>query len=417
MKSNLLLLFMLSLSVSVLAQKKELKAAEKTFKKADYEATLEQLKEVEVLLGEADKKTKLKYYYIKAKSTYGDGKSTSNDKLSVEACDELIAFEKEIGSKKYTKEANQIINTIVQRTVAKGAKLFEEQEYSKASKKFEMVHNFSSKDTIYLDNAALAAYHGKDYDRAIELYNKLLSIGYTGISEQYRAKSIVDGEPVYYASKKDMDQQVKLKVVEQPEVIVSESRVGDIAKNIAMSYIGKGDNQGALDAITEAKKIFPNDYALVISEAHIYFQLGDNDKFLAGLKEAIKLKPNDPNLYFNIGVITLEQGYTKEAIAAFEKAIELKPDYGDAYNNIGVTILEKTKPIVEEMNKNLTNFKKYDQLMLKQKAVYKEALPYFEKALEFNPGDEGNLKTLVNLYELLGMYDKQKATKAKLDAL
>ena len=76
-----------------------------------------------------------------------------------------------------------------------------------------------------------------------------------------------------------------------------------------------------------------------------------------------------------------------------------------------------TSPIVEEMNNNLSNFKKYDALNLKQKEVYKDALPYFEKTLELKPKNEGTLKTLIGLYELLEMYSKQKATKAKLDAL
>jgi tetratricopeptide (TPR) repeat protein len=214
-----------------------------------------------------------------------------------------------------------------------------------------------------------------------------------------------------------MDTSVGLKTVSSPLTYQTESRTGTVAKNIALSYIEKGDNQGALDAISEAKKLFPNDYTLVISEANIYYKLGDNKKFLEGLKEAITIKPNDPQLYYNVGVLTLEQGYAEEAIKSFTKATELKPDYADAYNNIGVAILERTKPIVDEMNENLSNFKKYDALNLKQKEVYRDALPYFEKTLELKPKNEGTLKTLINLYELLEMYDKQKTTKARLDAL
>jgi len=242
-------------------------------------------------------------------------------------------------------------------------------------------------------------------------------MGYTGIDTQYRAKSTLNDEYIYFGSKKEMDNQVIMKAAKQPEVVQTESRTGDIAKNIALSYIAKGDEKGALEAIAEAKRSFPKDYTLVISEANIYYRLGDNEKFLSGLKEAISIKPNDPQLYYNVGVLTLEQGYVEEAIKAFAKATELKPNYADAYNNIGVAILEKTKPIIEEMNNNLSNFKKYDALNLKQKEVYREALPYFEKTLELKPKNDGTLKTLEGLYELLEMYDKQKAIKARLDAL
>ena len=360
---------MLAISISVFAQKKELKVAEKSLKKKEYAAAQEQLKAVEPLLEAADDKLKEKYYYIKAKSIYGDGKSWKNDKPAGLAFKELIEFEKESGQKKYLKEAETTLSTIVQKFAKSGSKMYKEEKYKNASYQFEMVYTLSKQDTSFLDNAALSAFLDKNYDRSIRFYKQLLEIGYTGIATQYRAKSKINDEYVYFATKKEMDNQIILKAATQPEVYQTESRTGDIAKNIALSYIAKGDEQGALDAIAEAKKSFPNDYTLVISEANIYYKLGDNEKFLEGLKEAISIKPNDPQLYYNVGVLTLEQGYVDESIKAFEKAVELKPDYADAYNNIGVAILERTKPIVEEMNKNLSNFKKYDALNAKQKEV------------------------------------------------
>ncbi len=408
---------LLVLSISVVAQKKELKAAEKTFKKKEYAATLKQLEVVAPLLEGAAEKYQLQYLHLKAASIFGNGKKSENDVAAAAAFNELIAFEEKNRSNKYSKEAKSAINTIVQRTASTGSEMFNEKDYKGAGEKFQMVYDLSPTDTLFLDNAALAAFYDTDYDKAIELYRTLLEIGYTGIKTQYKAESKINGEAVYFNSKKDMDKQVMMKVVIHPEVVTTESRTAGIAKNIALSYIAKGDEQGALKAIEDAKKLYPNDYTLIISEANIYYKLGDNEKFLAGLKKAIELRPDDPQLYYNIGVLTLEQGYVEEAVASFNKAIELKPDFADAYNNIGVAILDETKPIVDEMNKNLSNFKKYDELMLKQKAVYKKALPYFEKTIEYSPENESVMRTLIGLYELLEMYDKQKATQAKLDAL
>ena len=438
---------MLVFSVSVFAQKKELKVAEKSFKKKEYTATLNQLKLVESLLSEADDKLKEKYFYLKADSFYNntktvkpskqspsakskgnkkvkvvaeqvdDSKNLKNLKAAALAYQELIAFEKKAGLKKYLKQAEINLSMVVKRFANIGSNQCRAKEYKMASSQFEMVYLYSKQDTSYLDNAALSAYYDKNYERSIELYQQLLDMGYTGIATQYRAKSTINDEYIYFGSKKEMDNQVIMKAAKQPEVVQTESRTGDIAKNIALSYIAKGDEKGALEAIAEAKRSFPKDYTLVISEANIYYRLGDNEKFLRGLKEAISIKPNDPQSYYNVGVLTLEQGYVEEAIKAFTKATELKPNYADAYNNIGAAILEKTKPIVEEMNNNLSNFKKYDALNLKQKEVYREALPYFEKTLELKPKNDGTLKTLEGLYELLEMYDKQKAIKARLDTL
>ena len=63
------------------------------------------------------------------------------------------------------------------------------------------------------------------------------------------------------------------------------------------------------------------------------------------------------------------------------------------------------------MNKNLTDFKKYDALQIKQKAVYKEAIPYFEKAYEINKNEISTVQNLLGLYENLGMDDKAAAMK------
>ncbi|WP_233188707.1 hypothetical protein [Tenacibaculum sp. SG-28] len=63
------------------------------------------------------------------------------------------------------------------------------------------------------------------------------------------------------------------------------------------------------------------------------------------------------------------------------------------------------------MNKNLSNFKKYDELALQQKEVYKEALPYLEKANSLNQNIE-TVKTLMNIYDLLEMTEKADTYRA-----
>ena len=68
------------------------------------------------------------------------------------------------------------------------------------------------------------------------------------------------------------------------------------------------------------------------------------------------------------------------------------------------------------MNKNLSNFKKYDEIKAKQVDLYKVALPYFEKAHEVKDGNMDVVRTLMSMYENLGMDDKYKEMKALWDA-
>ena len=59
------------------------------------------------------------------------------------------------------------------------------------------------------------------------------------------------------------------------------------------------------------------------------------------------------------------------------------------------------------MNKNLSDFDAYDALILKQKDVYKRALPYLEKADEFGRS-MNTVQTLMNIYGTLSMTEKTK---------
>ena len=57
------------------------------------------------------------------------------------------------------------------------------------------------------------------------------------------------------------------------------------------------------------------------------------------------------------------------------------------------------------MNKNLQDFKKYEALEKKQKALFKEALPYLEKADAINRSFE-TVRSLLNIYDNLEMTEK-----------
>ena len=148
-----------------------------------------------------------------------------------------------------------------------------------------------------------------------------------------------------------------------------------------------------------------------------YYQKGDNAGFKDRLEKAIEMNPTEPTLYYNVGVMNMDQKKTDEAIKYFKKAIELNPDYGDAYNNIGAAIIEKAAPVIEEMNKSLSDFNKYDKLQQKQFEIYRESVPFYEKAFELNKSSISVVQTLLGLYENLGMEDKLEVMKAVYDEL
>ncbi|MHB1196869.1 MAG: tetratricopeptide repeat protein [Lutibacter sp.] len=424
MRKQLIILSAFFISMTVFAQNDELKTAEKAVKSNDFTTAMSAINQAEGLIANADQKTKAKFYYLKGMALYQNGAPQADiDKIGA-AFNQLINYENETKKPKYSAEIAVLLNKIIvsvaenaSNDYSKAIETKEETDYLKSAKEFQQVYALSPRDTSYLDNAALVYYFAKDYDTSIKLYEQLLDLKYTGITTVYVATDKASGEDVVYGDKKAMDLQVKLGLAQNPREEKKDSRREMIFKNLAQNYSDKGNNEKALEIISKGRTEFPSSYSLLIDEANIYYKAGDNAKFKERLEEAIRLNPTEPTLYYNVGVMNMDQKNIDEAVKNFEKAIELKPDYADAYNNIGAAIIEKAAPIIEEMNKSLADFKKYDKLQVQQFDIYRKALPYYEKAYELNPNSINVVQTLMGLYENLEMTDKLEKIRVVYEKL
>jgi len=424
MRKQLLILSVLLVSMTVFGQKNELKTAEKAIRANNFSAAMDAINQAEGMIANADQKTKAKFYYLRGKALYQNGANSADLQKVGAAFNELIDYEKQTNKAKYTNEVAGIINDLINKlastasadySTALGTKTSE--DYDKAAKEFNAVYALSPRDTSYLDNAALVYFFAKDYDNSIKSYEKLLELNYTGISTVYTATNKASGKVETYNDKKARDLQVKLGLAENPKTVQKESRRESIFKYLAQNYAAKKMNDKALEILTNGRKEFPKSYSLLIDEANVYYSKGNDAKFKEKLEEAIEINPTEPTLYYNVGVMNMNQGKTEEAIANFKKAIELKPDYADAYNNVGAAIIDETKPIIDEMNKSLSDFDKYDKLQAQQMEIYKKALPYYEKAYELNKSSLSTVQTLKGLYENLEMTEKTKEMQAVYDKL
>jgi tetratricopeptide (TPR) repeat protein len=418
MKRQVLLLASVMIGFTAVGQKKELKNAEKALKKGDYTATSAALDMAQPLLeAAADDKLTAKYLFLRSQVIYGDGMDALRYEEAGSAFSELLAYEEERNETEYSLRVADQLNALITNSSNSAVEAYNSGDYKSAAKAYYEVYRLSPKDTSFLENAGLAAYFDKDYRTSIQYFESLLDMGYTGIFTEYKAKSVTDGGIQRFASQEDLDAQVKLGLVTEPEVVLNPSRQPGIVKNLAFNYMALNENEKALELFKAAREKDPNNYDLVINEANLYFRMGENEKFKELLQLAVSLNPTDPNLHYNIGVMNLETGDLDAAIVNFQTAVDLKPDYAEAYINMGAVTLQKAEPIVEQMNENLSNFDKYDALQLKQIEYYKEAIPYFEAAFEIDPTNKSVAQTLVGIYEQTEMYDEQKVMQAKIDAM
>lgn len=400
MKKQIFALMVGLLSVATFAQKNEIKAIEKALKKNDFKGAKTVLATLEKNEGAIEDKYKTKYYFLK-----GNAYGKSNVAKASDAYTKLFELEKASGKSKYTKEAKPKLDALIQYVSSEAIKQYNNKDFKKAKYNFFLTYKLSPRDTTFLYNAAISASLDKDYDLALRHFNKLKNDGYTGITTEYYAVNKETGKVENLGSKSNRSAMIKFGKYNNPTEKTTPSKQGDIIKNIGFIYVNQGKPEKALEALNEARKSNPKDMNLLLTAAQMYIKLDKMDEFGSLMEEAIKLDPNNPTLFFNLGVINQNQKKIEEAKKYYKKAIELKPDYGDAYMNLAVAVLDGEKAIVDDMNANFSNEKKYNELQKKQMALYKEALPYLEKADSLNRSVD-TVRTLLNIYDTLEMNEK-----------
>lgn len=411
MKTRILTAVLAMSTVVAFAQKRDIRRAGKAVEKGEYQEALSHLKEAEAQLASADQEEKADYYLYRGYALLGNGENVPTDQLMTA----VDAFQKakELGHDEVAQGLTAASNALVNAAIADQ----NAQRFSDAAEKLYAGYNLNQRDTLYLYYAASNAVNAKDYDTALNYYEQLKDLGFTGEETVYTAVNKSTGEVEQMGSKEQRDLFVKSGDYVKPDVQVTESKAGEIAKNIALIYIEKGDKEKAITAMQDAKAENPNDPGLMQSEADMYYQMGDMAKYREIMEKIVEQNPDDAVLYYNLGVSTAELGEKDRAIEYYKKALELDPEMSNARINIAFIILSKEAPLVEKMNSlgmSKEDTKKYNELAAERQNLYKEAIPHLEKVLELDPNNIEAARTMMNIYYQLNQPEKAEAMKQKI---
>ncbi|HUH27584.1 tetratricopeptide repeat protein, partial [Gelidibacter sp.] len=355
------------------AQKSELKDAEKAIKKSNFAEAKSAINAAESLIGSADDKMKAQFYFTKGQAFYANGTGTDADMdVAIESLNKVEEVEGKNG--KYSKSVQEIKQQMINSFLTKANAALEKKNFSASSAGFEKAYKMSKSDTLYLYYAAATAVNGEDYDTALKHYEELKDLGYVGIETEYVAINKATNEEETFPSKALMDISVKSGSHIKPTVKKTESKQGEIVRNVALIYMNQGDNEKALEAMKDARAANPDDASLIISEANMQLKMGNREEFKRLIQEALVNDPDNPELLFNLGIVAAEGGETEAAKGYYEKALKIKPDYTDVHNNMAVLILSQEQAIIEKMNalgSSAADNKKYDELKEERAQLYK----------------------------------------------
>lgn len=432
---HILLTTTLAMSISVSAQKDELKTLKKIYAKdtpsaADMQEYKAAVAKLETTATEEGDKVYTNFY--KCMAPIMDiavlGKDVTPTQLanaftpkSIESLaiglNATLDYEKKSGKKIYTDDIMETIAGFKPEIVNLAVALSNAKRYNEAGDVLNSLYLLDKKDTDKLFYSASLYVNGKDYDKALKGYEELKKLNYSGEATLYFATNKTSKQEEQFGSTTERDLFLKSGSHEKPRDEKVPSKRGEIYKNVALILMEQGKTNEAKSAITEARKMNPNDDSLILTEADLYLKLNDFETYKSLVNEALAKNPNNADLVFNLGVISANAQKIDEAKTYYKRAIEIDPKYFNAYLNLSEVMLRGDDKYVDEMNKLGTSEKdnkRYEVLKAERNKNFNEILPYLEKAVELEPTNEPAKRTLLSVYNALEMTDKYKALKAKL---
>ena len=164
---------------------------------------------------------------------------------------------------------------------------------------------------------------------------------------------------------------------------------------------GKDFVMKSKEALLTGIEKFPKNERILEGLMQLYTSeegVGDPADLVAMFDKQLAEMPDNVELWFGRGRIFYTLKNYDEAIASFKKVVELKPDMYEGNFFLGAFYVYKGDAMGQELNsRDYKSQAEYDADYASVNAVYKEALPYFEKAYEINPESMDALESLKSL--------------------
>lgn len=242
--------------------------------------------------------------------------------------------------------------------------------------------------------------------------------------EQYQAKNFASAHKLFY-SIKDINGVLTAKGKKSPiDLVTSLKNAATCAENSgdvnaamlvykdwiaiapdANAYKGwalalkrQEKKDEALKVVDEGLTKYPKDQNLIIEKLNFYLEEQKYVEGLSYLNNLLEIDPTNGEALFIKGLAYENDKIRNEDSSLFyyNKAIEVNqsvkpnPAHSKPYNNIGAMYVRKANDVNNEISKlgnTSADQKKYEELKKKQKDLFLQAKPFFEKALQLDPND------------------------------
>ena len=242
----------------------------------------------------------------------------------------------------------------------------------------------------------LQLYESGDYMGAFDAFKKHLDIPNLDMMQDPKLQAELVKDSIYYTyvvyagrflySAKEYDKTINwFSQMNNPEVagVAKESDIVTANEFIYQCYYDQKDTANYVATLERSIKAFPNESWFIQNLINHYIFSGQLDMAYEYLTQAIADDPNVAQYYLIRGNL-LEHGKKfEEAKADFQKTIELDPTIADAYAGMGRCFYNDAAERTDAVE-HISDNKAYQAAKKELDVLYKQSLPYFEKAFELD---------------------------------
>lgn len=243
-------------------------------------------------------------------------------------------------------------------------------------------------------NKAINRYNENDYEMAYEFFALSADIDPTDTTSAFNAGYLANDIGNYAGAKKYFERLINI-----PEY----NKLNAYYLLIQIASSEDQNPQLAYDYVTKARKDYPEDKTLSEFEVQLLLQMDKMDEAMTSVKGALANDPNNAGLLLRYGYLLEQSGDIDGAFVQYKKSVESNPEFFEGNYYTGALYLDKARKILAEVN-NLSDAeweKKAEGMGKEADQLYKDAIPYFEKALAIKPESTDIMEILFNIHSRL----------------
>jgi len=261
-------------------------------------------------------------------------------------------------------------------------------------------------------------FNNRDYENAFDMFQQFFDIPKMNMfeGENIAAKDTAFAQYRYYAGIALSQFGDTAKIISFFEGLRNNNgyKEEDVYKYLSSLYKQTGDAVNLIRILREGSEKFSNEPYFLFNLVDLYISSNQGDVAIAMVTKAIETMPDRADLYNALGIVYENSKQDPEkAKTLYEKALSIDPDYVEAIGNLGRIYFNRAIEAQVAAN-DIKDNQQYEIAKAKAMDIFKEALPFFEKAHQMNPEERDYMTALSRIYYALNMSDKFDEMEKKL---